>query len=265
VTVQRLAQEIHLLVADLPVELVEGLAAALTEATTTNWASLRTQAISAVTQLAVRERVREFLDFWQSNAPAVSAESVVLGLLAAAQAEEYHRGCQKLELVWTGPDSQVIPLRRTDQALLQLINGAQETLHIVSFAVYKPEAISQAIVNATQRGVSVSVYLETPDASEGRVAFDTIGALGGEVAHHAQIYVWPQEKRIRTADGRHGSLHAKIAVADGQTMLISSANLTEYAMTINMEMGLLIHGGPLPVQVETHLERLVEQGVFEPV
>jgi phosphatidylserine/phosphatidylglycerophosphate/cardiolipin synthase-like enzyme len=46
-------------------------------------------------------------------------------------------------------------------------------------------------------------------------------------------------------------------------MLISSANLTGHAMTLNMELGLLVHGGPLPAQVETHLERLVERGVFE--
>jgi phosphatidylserine/phosphatidylglycerophosphate/cardiolipin synthase-like enzyme len=46
-------------------------------------------------------------------------------------------------------------------------------------------------------------------------------------------------------------------------MLISSANLTEYAMTLNMEMGLLVRGGPLPGQVQSHLTRLVEKGVFE--
>lgn len=259
----QLAQEIHRLVADLPAELVERLSNALSEASTANWHRLRAQAINTVTQPAIRERVGEFLDFWQSNAPAVSAESVALALLAASQVEEHYREHQRLELVWTGPDSRVIPLRRTDQALLQLINEAQETLHIVSFAVYKAEAISQAIVNAAQRGVSVAIYLETPDASERRITFDTIKALGGEVAQRARIYVWPLEKRLQTADGKHGSLHAKIALADGQTMLISSANLTEYAMTLNMEMGLLVRGGPLPAQAETHLERLVEQGVFQ--
>jgi phosphatidylserine/phosphatidylglycerophosphate/cardiolipin synthase-like enzyme len=259
---QRLAQEIHRLVADLPAELVGRLSNVLSEAGTENWHRLRAQAVNAMTQPAVRERVSEFLDFWQSNAPAVSAESVALSLLAAAQVEEHYREHQRLELVWTGPDSRVIPLRRTDQALLQLINEAQETLHIVSFAVYKAEAISQAIVNAARRGVSVAIYLETPDASERKITFDTIKALGGEVAHRAHIYVWPLEKRLQAADGKHGSLHAKIALADGQTMLISSANLTEYAMTLNMEMGLLVRGGPLPEQVETHLEWLVEEGVF---
>ena len=73
------------------------------------------------------------------------------------------------------------------------------------------------------------------------------------------------KKRPLSADGRHGSLHAKVAIADGRVMLISSANLTEYAMTLNMELGVMMYGGPLPAQVEAHLGRLAEQGVFRGV
>jgi phosphatidylserine/phosphatidylglycerophosphate/cardiolipin synthase-like enzyme len=259
------AQEICRLVADLPSDLASDLANALIELGTGDWAQLRTRLIGMVAQPGVRERVSAFVDVWQSSAPGVSAESVALALTSAASVEEHHRRHQRLELVWTGPDSQVIPLRRTDQALLQLIDGAQETLHVVSFAVYKAQAIAQALVRAAQRDVSTAIYLETPDASEGRVAFDTIRALGQDVTRHARIYVWPLEKRLRSPEGRHGSLHAKIAVADGREMLISSANLTEYAMTLNMEMGLLVRGGDLPAQVEAHLVRLVEQGVFQAV
>ena len=87
--------------------------------------------------------------------------------------------------------------------------------------------------------------------------------MGGDIAQHARIYIWPLEQRAQSESGHHGSLHAKVAVADGQAMLISSANLTEYAMTLNMELGLLIKGGPLPAQVQTHLNRLVEKGVFQ--
>jgi len=45
-------------------------------------------------------------------------------------------------------------------------------------------------------------------------------------------------------------------------MCLSSANFTEYAFTINMELGLLVTGGKLPAQVERHFERLIEAGVF---
>lgn len=139
-------------------------------------------------------------------------------------------------------------MRRTDQALLQLIQDAERSLHIVSFAVYKVEIITKALVAAAERGVTIAIYLETPDASEGKMTYDTIHALGREAAEHSQIYVWPKAKRPLSADGKHGSMHAKIGLADGRQLLLSSANLTEYAMTLNMETGILISGGSAPVQ-----------------
>ena len=54
-------------------------------------------------------------------------------------------------------------------------------------------------------------------------------------------------------------------VADGTWLCLSSANLTEYAFTINMELGTLIRGGQLPAQVEANFAALIAQGVLEPV
>jgi phosphatidylserine/phosphatidylglycerophosphate/cardiolipin synthase-like enzyme len=259
----QLVSEIYDLVNDLPVELVEKLVNTLQRTTLADPTQMRREVMRVVAHPAVQQRVSHFLDFWQTHLPKVQPQSMALALQAVCFAGEEHRRAQHLELVWTGPDSQVIPLRRTDQALLQLINDATQELHIVSFAVYKPQAITQALVEAAQRDVSIAIYLETPDASEGKITFDTIKSLGGDIAQHARIYIWPLEQRTQSESGHHGSLHAKVAVADGQTMLISSANLTEYAMTLNMEMGLLVRGGPLSGQVQQHLSRLVEKGVFE--
>jgi phosphatidylserine/phosphatidylglycerophosphate/cardiolipin synthase-like enzyme len=64
---------------------------------------------------------------------------------------------------------------------------------------------------------------------------------------------------------RHGSLHAKCAVADRRVLFVSSANLTEYALKLNMELGLLVRGGDLPGRAIGHLRRLVEEGVLVPV
>jgi phosphatidylserine/phosphatidylglycerophosphate/cardiolipin synthase-like enzyme len=246
----------------MPDELIIALANALEGASTNNWNQLRSQALDAVWQPAVHNQVQEFLNFWHSHAPSLTTESVSLALLTAAQVEEHYRNYEQIELVWTGPDSKIIPLRRTDQALLQLIDEAQQSLHIVSFAVYKADTIVNAIVRAMRRGVATAIYLETPNASEGKIAFDTISALGEDVAKSANIYTWPLEKRPLSTEGKYGSLHAKVAIADRRVMLISSANLTEYAMTLNMEMGILVRGGPLPAQVESHLRKLVEREVF---
>ena len=76
------------------------------------------------------------------------------------------------------------------------------------------------------------------------------------------VYYWPQENRPHDENGKHGILHVKCAVADGKQILLSSANLTEYAFSINMELGMLVTGGKLPGQVEQHFRRLIETGVL---
>jgi len=57
-------------------------------------------------------------------------------------------------------------------------------------------------------------------------------------------------------------LHAKAAVADSTSLFISSANLTENAMSLNIELGIMITGGDLPHKVEKLFSDLLERGVF---
>lgn len=259
---QSLAQQIHQLIADMPEELVVGLAMALQKGENGRWAELKAKALQTTKQPHVKQQVRDFFDFWRAYYPQVTSESVALAMLTAAEVADHYRQTQRLEVVWTGPDSQIVPTRRTDQALLQLIHEAQKSLHIVSFTVYKAQNIAQAIVDAAERGVAISIYLETPETSESKMSLDTVRALGKAVAERAHLYVWPKEKRPLTEDGKFGSLHAKLALADGRLLLVSSANLTGYAMTLNMEMGILVKGGDVPSQIETHLSSLVEQEIF---
>jgi phosphatidylserine/phosphatidylglycerophosphate/cardiolipin synthase-like enzyme len=82
------------------------------------------------------------------------------------------------------------------------------------------------------------------------------------VARRAEVYYWPAEQRPRNEAEGQGVLHVKAAVADGRFLLLTSANLTEHAFTLNMEMGLLVSGGSLPAQAERHFEWLVESGVL---
>ncbi len=262
-TITHLVPAIRHLVYDLPGELVNVLALTLQEIPGQPWSNVRSRVLQAISQPDLCHRVDQFLDEWRRVAPDISPESVALALLAAADMETFYRINQQLELVWTGPDSPAVPLRRTDQALLQLINTARQRLHIVCFAVYNVEKIAAALVAAANRGVRIALYLETPSASEGKIAYDSVQSLGSAVTGQADVYIWPLAQRLVDENGRHGSLHAKFAVADGNLMLVSSANLTRYAMTLNMELGLLVSGGKLPAQMEEHLNRLVERQVFQ--
>jgi phosphatidylserine/phosphatidylglycerophosphate/cardiolipin synthase-like enzyme len=74
--------------------------------------------------------------------------------------------------------------------------------------------------------------------------------------------VWPIEQRPKDRDGKHGSLHAKCAVADRKWVFISSANLTHYALMLNLEMGTLIHNRMLADEILSQFHTLIESGLL---
>jgi phosphatidylserine/phosphatidylglycerophosphate/cardiolipin synthase-like enzyme len=259
-TQEVLADKVQRLVDELAPEFTSALVKCLLIPPQTGHAYQVSRVIESIPSSEAQFKVRDLLNFWQKHFPEIPLSSLGFALLTAAKASSYYRDQQKLDLVWTGPSSPMIPMRRTDQALLELIESARSNLLIVSFAVYKIQHIVKALNESAQKGISIDICLETPDASEGRIAYDTLRSLGDELAKRAHIYIWPLEQRLVNESGRHGSLHAKVAVADGEKLFISSANLTDYAMNLNMEMGVLVEGGRLPDQVRRHFLSLITDG-----
>jgi len=257
-----LADEIFRLVSELPRPLVEALASAIRALSRFPTASAEPAIYSAVPQPHYRALARSFLKTWETHEPDVSPPAMALALATAARCGELTRKGQRTELVWTGPEVEAVPPRRTEQALLQVIDSAQVTLTIVSFVAYKVPRVAQAIAAATHRGVAVRVILEDPEVSQGKVAFAALNVLDPEVAARCKVYVWPIDRRPKDANGKHGSLHAKCAIADGQRLLVSSANLTEHALTVNLELGILLTGGPTPSAVEQMFSSMIHSGTL---
>jgi phosphatidylserine/phosphatidylglycerophosphate/cardiolipin synthase-like enzyme len=209
--------------------------------------------------------IGKLLRVWEEDHPEITAQSVGLTLLSLSYLNEKNRKEQDVQLVWTGPDSRIIPLRRTDQVLMDLINQSQQNLWIVSFAIYRIDKIMMVLKQAIQRGVHVHIILETKEESEGKLTFDILKRLKAELGNQPCFYTWPFEKRSLSEKGIPGTLHAKVAVADGKMALISSANLTEFALNLNMEMGVLLKGNDIPLKVERHFEALIAMGVVREV
>ena len=262
---QHLIERICKLANQLPEEWVDKLATELSTAEDFDWPQIHSLAINSVPKSSTQKQIASLVNFWREEASDVSSDSVALMLLTAKQSVQEYSQRQKIELVWTGPVSHSFAMRRTDQALLQVIREAKERLWIVSFAVYKIRTIVEALDSASERGVSISILVESSDESEGRIAYDTFRPFGSKIREQAKFYVWPREKRLSSSDDKFGTLHAKLAVVDGNLLFISSANLTEYAMHLNMELGVLITGGKLPVQVEAHFSSLIDRGVIREV
>jgi phosphatidylserine/phosphatidylglycerophosphate/cardiolipin synthase-like enzyme len=250
------------LAARLPAEILDVVVRAVQESPSACSPAAKTHVAQAIPHPYYRDIANDFLDRWRGFVPDLPPHDAALILATAGRAEQIHRNKQAVELVWTGPATDAGPFRRTEQAILQVLDSAKKRITLVSYAVYKIPQIADALVRAAHRGVCINVVVETPNKLDGQNEYDTLKALGAEVGACAAVYYWPEEKRAVAECGKVGILHVKCAVADGRWLFLSSANLTEYAFSINMELGMLVTGGPLPEQVEQQFDRLIGDGVL---
>jgi len=210
----------------------------------------------------IKAKLIKLLDCWVNNYPGLTSEGIYLSIQSSLTTLKTLY-IPSLELIWTGPENLPKNFRRTDQALLELIQGANKHLLVVSFAVYKAQPIIDAIKNAILRNVKVIVCLEDTDGSQGKLSISGLNSFSESIFKLASFYTWPIKNRPQTADGKFGSLHAKIAVADEEKVFISSANLTDYAMDLNMEMGVLIDDSNIGEQIYKLFDHLIMNSILE--
>lgn len=197
-----------------------------------------------------RTRLDRLTASW--NASGISPAELAGMLLGASHACRRANSESDTELVWTGPSSELVATRKTERSLLQVIDQAQERLFLTSFVAYDVASIMAALAKAVDRGVALSMLLESSDKHGGGVSIDGIARMR-ESLPSAKVYFW-KDKGDEFAGGK---VHAKVAVCDENLCFISSANLTGYAMEKNMEAGVLIRGGAFPRTLHRHLEALV--------
>lgn len=200
--------------------------------------------------------VEQLAAAWRNT--TVSSDELASMLLAASHVYTKAASEQSTELVWTGPTTPFVSARRTEQALLQVINSAEQSLFITSFVAYDVSSIVKALNAADDRGVAISMLLELSQEHGGSITFDAIGKMRTLVPA-ANLYAW-RDKADPFSDGR---VHAKVAVADDRMCFITSANLTGHAMEKNMEAGVLISGGKTPQLIHEHLQALVKTKVVQ--
>lgn len=153
---ERLVVLISALARSAPAPLVKSLAERLSRLDWRQAEHARHTLLAAIPQPAIRTLVQQLLLTWQTSTPTLNPQSLSSALMAAAQTSHADRTQQEVNLVWTGPTADGPPLRRTDQALIQIIEGAQRSLLIVSFAVYSIPAIRSALIDAAARHVQIS-------------------------------------------------------------------------------------------------------------
>jgi cardiolipin synthase len=247
-----------------PFEIVQGILESIRE-----WNSLpteleKTKLLSSINNPQANSKLADLFACWEQEFSDLTSISIYISIQSALRSLQISKP-STLELIWTGPSEFAGSFRRTDQALLELIDGAKERLLIVSFAVYKAKLIINAIENAISRNVHVDICLEESIENDGKVRVSGFDAFSSTIFKLASLYEWPEENRPHAFDGRSGSLHAKIAVADQNNVFISSANLTDFAMNLNMEMGVMIEDRLIGEQICDLFNNMILNSVLEKI
>lgn len=218
--------------------------------------------LSRVPVSNAKDLVLSFLNAWSDEAPemdGITAERLFKSAYAIQK-----RKPSDPELIWTGPEKHAGKFRRTDQALLDVINRAKKELYIVSFAAFYEQTLWDALKNAIQRNVQIIFILEDSDDKSGFTG-DISKAFSSPVFKKASFYHWPKEKRPKDENGKSSaSMHAKAVVADRQYLYISSANLTGSAMDQNIELGVVLDNPKMATDVIKLFEDMIVDQTLEP-
>ena len=257
----KLLAQIHSVVSFLPPSLLENIVEILLFEASKLDPTLQNRILSQISIPKFRRSVSDLLDLWVRENPDLNSTSLATALMSSAYSVQQSRQEVDVELVWTGPEVSKIPLRRTDRVLLQLIQEAEAEITLISFAVYKIPEITQVLIEALNRGVQIRLIAENPEVAN-KIPFGIKKALGKEIIEQVEVFIWPKHKRPVDSEGRYGSLHIKCAIADSHKLFVTSANLTQYAFTLNMEMGVLIQSHRLANQIKKQIEELIKQDIL---
>lgn len=235
----------------LPPAQAERLGRALCEAATPDEAGGVAYLIPSAPFAAAAEQL---LAAWRAS-PTVTGVSVGAAVAAAAHAHALARQTNELELVVSGPTSEVIHARRTEQVLLQLIGEARREILLVTFALEMHDELRQALTEASERAVSITVLAEDPADYPG---------FRGSPEHAVRGLTLERLRWLADARPKRGAaLHAKVVVVDRTTALITSANLTQRASGDNLETGVLMRGCDTARRIVEHVEELVRTGTLQ--
>lgn len=183
---------------------------------------------------------------------ASSVDYVCGWMRGAATAAAAVRAEQQIDVVWTGPESDVDTVRLTSQVVVGLIEEAQHQLLLASYATNPDERTLEVLGAAARRGVDITVLQERTEDNPGyRGGFDPFASLP------IRRLVWPAGHRPPGS-----SLHSKFIVVDDRIALVGSANLTGRALDSNIECGVLIRGGGHPKSISDHVWSLLRAGIL---
>ncbi|MED5801241.1 DISARM system phospholipase D-like protein DrmC [Gordonia sp. Z-3] len=193
---------------------------------------------------ANRAEVKELLtDLVATAGRADLAAAVLDGIAAVPRSADP-------EPVWTAPNVPGLE-GRTTLAVADLVNDATATVYAATYSAGSGAGYVQALANAVERGVTVTVILDRGMQAKN-------GGAIPKVLRGARVWVYAPDPVAEWTPRQH----AKFVVVDRSSALVTSANFSTAAAMSNLECGLLCRDSPVADGIVRQLETLYEHGAL---
>ncbi len=145
-----------------------------------------------------------------------------------------------------GPDNN--PINTAEDAFLQLITGARETLTITTPYLAIDEPMMRALCLAADCGVRTQLLM--PGIPDHKFAYLVAQSYWGELMRHGvEIYTFTP-----------GLLHGKTVLADGRAAFVGSVNMDYRSFQLHFECGTLLYGTAVSRPLAEDMARIMTSG-----
>lgn len=195
-------------------------------------------------------------------------------ILSVEEERRTHKRLDELvNLVITGPEAPGTTIRDTGVVVRELFRSATESVVVVGYSVYQGQQVFAALANRMSElpELAATMYLNLPPITN----VDEESIITRRFASEFEAKHWPDGCRLpnifydpRSIDSdrsKRASLHAKCVVVDGRELFISSANFTERAQNMNVEVGVRFASETLARQLVNHFKSLVSINALKPL
>jgi phosphatidylserine/phosphatidylglycerophosphate/cardiolipin synthase-like enzyme len=202
------------------------------------------------------------------RALAACSREAAESLLVVTLAERQHRPPPRLELVWTGPETQSSVARDTGIVVRQLFERAEHDVIIGGFRFDHGQSMFRPLHQRMQQhGLRVDMFVDIEDHARSaefaieyaRSQIETLLSNNWPFGPpYPSVYYDP---RSAMPGPPWVSMHAKCVVIDERWTFITSANFTERGQERNLEVGVCIEDRSFASQLAAQWRGLVSRGL----
>jgi phosphatidylserine/phosphatidylglycerophosphate/cardiolipin synthase-like enzyme len=204
-----------------------------------------------------------------------------LQLLATAQKNNTTTR-ERLDLVWTGPESVGTASRDTSIVVQELFQQVTSHILIASYVIDSSKKAHNLFHSLAEKmdnhpALTVRIFINIQPENQHQHQHPSKKTPTEIVRNFAQTFrhnIWPGKRlpelfydprSLDTTTNTRACMHAKCIVVDSQQVFITSANFTEAAHQRNIEAGVVVNDRAIALALEKQFQSLVAHHILQPI